>query len=150
MHNRITILPPMDAFWEAAPTEYIIPDHPPRDGSRTDRLMASMSKHGWYGYPVMVDRDTKRAWNASHRLAVAKALEFDYVPVIFTPEDLYSREGAVRRDADVAYRIGYLLNTYGDKSPFGMAILIEQKSYGGLVDGYLLAEKDTGGAVRET
>ena len=148
MRNRITIVSPMDAHWEAAPTQAIVPDHPPRDGSRTALLTASMQAHGWYGYPVIVDQTTKRAWNASHRLAVAKTLDFDYVPVVWLPEDLYTRPQAPKRDADSAVRIGYALNTYGENSQIGLAIRIEQRTLGGLVDGYLLAEKDMGGAIR--
>ena len=84
--------------------------HRPTNDAHLDALVASMSREGWTGRPVLAfaggEGDAVRALTASHRLAAAVAAGLDAVPVLVLTVDsegLYGDlEDALRGSLDLA------------------------------------------------
>ena len=128
----IRVEPPLNQGWVPINPQGIIPNHGPRNPERLERLRKSMAKEGWWGFPVMVEA---HAWNASHRLAVAKELGMTEVPAVFVPHDYYSRTSSY--DPQVAsVRLEHMRAAFGDGHPLTVALKVERGEYGGIENFY--------------
>jgi len=132
--RKITIAPPLETGWIPLPLDGVVPDHGPRDPARLERLRKSMSEKGWLGFPVMVEA---HAWNASHRLAVARELGFKEIPAVLIPSDWYTKgPTSVLKPEDSWSRLEYAKEMYGDTHPMTVALKIERGEMGGIKDFY--------------
>lgn len=129
---RIRVEPPLDRGWITLDPQGIIPNHGPRNPERLERLRTSMAKEGWWGFPVMVEA---HAWNASHRLAVAKELGMKEVPCIMVPHDYLARKTAFD-PTRAELRLNHMREAYGDTHPMTIALMVESGQYGGIENFY--------------